>query len=43
MELMKAGLLPHPDAMTANGKSMGENCRAPKTSITRRDPHRDAR
>ena len=25
-ELMKAGLLPHPDAMTVNGKSMGENC-----------------
>src|SRR5690606_28693302 len=27
MELMKAGLLPHPDAITANGRSMGENCR----------------
>jgi dihydroxy-acid dehydratase len=27
-ELMKAGLLPHPDAMTANGRSMGENCAA---------------
>ncbi|AZO04962.1 MULTISPECIES: IlvD/Edd family dehydratase [unclassified Mesorhizobium] len=26
-ELMKAGLLPHPDAITANGKSMGDNCR----------------
>ncbi|WP_425419812.1 IlvD/Edd family dehydratase [Oricola indica] len=26
MELMKEGLLPHPDAITANGKSMGENC-----------------
>ncbi|MGN6144340.1 MAG: IlvD/Edd family dehydratase [Mesorhizobium sp.] len=25
-ELMKAGLLPHPDAVTVNGKSMGENC-----------------
>ncbi|CAI2936300.1 IlvD/Edd family dehydratase [Aminobacter sp. P9b] len=25
-ELMKAGLLPHPDAVTANGKTMGENC-----------------
>ncbi len=25
-ELMKAGLLPHPDALTANGKTMGENC-----------------
>ena len=27
-ELMKAGLLPHPDAVTVNGKSMGENCAA---------------
>ncbi|MDX8528793.1 IlvD/Edd family dehydratase [Mesorhizobium sp. MSK_1335] len=26
-ELMKGGLLPHPDAITANGKSMGDNCR----------------
>lgn len=26
-ELMKAGLLPHPAAMTANGRSIGENCR----------------
>jgi dihydroxy-acid dehydratase len=26
MELMKAGLLPHPSQITANGKSMGENC-----------------
>jgi len=26
MELMKEGLLPHPNAITANGKSMGENC-----------------
>jgi dihydroxy-acid dehydratase len=25
-ELMKAKLLPHPDAITANGKSIGENC-----------------
>jgi len=25
-ELMKAGLLPHPGAITANGKSMGDNC-----------------
>lgn len=25
-ELMKAGLLPHPDALTANGRTMGENC-----------------
>ena len=27
MELLKAGLLPHPDALTVNGKSMAENCR----------------
>jgi dihydroxy-acid dehydratase len=26
-ELIEAGLLPHPSAVTANGKSMGENCR----------------
>ena len=26
MELMTAGLLPDPDAMTVNGKSMGDNC-----------------
>ncbi|CCV03380.1 Dihydroxy-acid dehydratase [Mesorhizobium metallidurans STM 2683] len=26
-ELMKAGLLPHPDAVTVNGKTMGDNCR----------------
>lgn len=26
MELMKANLLPHPSALTANGKSMGDNC-----------------
>ena len=26
-ELMKAGLLPYPEAMTVNGKSMGDNCR----------------
>ncbi|MDX8453156.1 IlvD/Edd family dehydratase [Mesorhizobium sp. VK9D] len=25
-ELMKGGLLPHPDAITANGKTMGDNC-----------------
>lgn len=25
-ELMKANLLPHPDAITANGQSMGANC-----------------
>ncbi len=27
-ELLKAGLLPHPDARTANGRSIGENCAA---------------
>ena len=27
-ELMKAGLLPHPDAKTANGRTIGENCAA---------------
>ncbi|SFN74616.1 dihydroxy-acid dehydratase [Mesorhizobium sp. NFR06] len=26
-ELMKGGLLPHPDAVTVNGRSMGDNCR----------------
>lgn len=26
MELMKGGLLPHPDALTVNGRTMGENC-----------------
>lgn len=26
-ELMKGGLLPHPEAITANGKTMGDNCR----------------
>src|SRR5690606_25683703 len=26
-ELMKAGLLPHPDALTVNGKPIGENCK----------------
>jgi dihydroxy-acid dehydratase len=25
-ELMKAGLLPHPDAITVNGKTIGDNC-----------------
>ncbi len=25
-ELLEAGLLPHPDAMTVNGKTIGENC-----------------
>ncbi len=26
MELMKGGLLPHPGALTVNGRTMGENC-----------------
>ena len=35
-ELMKAGLLPHPDALTVNGKSIGENCkRRSRTSTAR--------
>ncbi len=33
-ELMKAGLLPHKDAMTVNGKTMGANCRGKKTENT---------
>ncbi|WP_027052592.1 IlvD/Edd family dehydratase [Mesorhizobium erdmanii] len=27
-ELMKGGLLPHPDALTVNGKAIGDNCKA---------------
>ena len=27
-ELLKAGLLPHPDALTANGRTIGDNCSA---------------
>ncbi|MEP3786878.1 IlvD/Edd family dehydratase [Ascidiaceihabitans sp.] len=30
-ELIAANLLPHPDAITANGKTMGENCSATRT------------
>ncbi len=30
-ELLAAGLLPHPDAVTANGRSMGDNCAARRT------------
>ncbi|MGK9167290.1 dihydroxy-acid dehydratase family protein [Inquilinus limosus] len=26
-ELLKAGLLPHPEAMTVNGRTIGDNCR----------------
>ena len=34
MELMKGGLLPHPNALTVNGKSMGENC----SGVTNENP-----
>jgi dihydroxy-acid dehydratase len=30
-ELLEAGLLPHPGALTVNGKSMGENCRGKRS------------
>ncbi|KAI1182742.1 dihydroxy-acid dehydratase [Nemania serpens] len=30
-ELIEAGALPHPDALTANGRSIGENARGKKT------------
>ncbi|WP_299819628.1 IlvD/Edd family dehydratase [uncultured Roseibium sp.] len=32
-ELMRHGKLPHPDAVTANGKSMGENCQGITTDL----------
>jgi len=31
-ELLKAGLFPYPNAMTANGQTMGSNCEARKTT-----------
>ena len=31
-ELLQAGLLPHPDRLTANGRSIGENCRGSKVT-----------
>lgn len=31
-ELIEAGNLPHPSAITANGQSMGDNCKARKTT-----------
>ncbi|MCG6857594.1 MAG: dihydroxy-acid dehydratase family protein [Salaquimonas sp.] len=31
-ELLEAGLLPYPQAITANGKSMGDNCRGREVS-----------
>jgi xylonate dehydratase len=30
-ELLEAGLLPHPKALTVNGKSMGDNCRGKRS------------
>ncbi|QDY98989.1 dihydroxy-acid dehydratase family protein [Nitratireductor mangrovi] len=30
-QLLKAGVLPHPDAVTANGRSIGDNCRDVET------------
>jgi xylonate dehydratase len=44
-ELMRAGLLPNPDALTANGRSIGENCGAaaiadPKVIFKCSDPLR---
>lgn len=30
-ELMEAGLLPHPDVLTANGKTLGENCQSQRS------------
>ena len=32
---MAADLLPHPDAMTVNGKTMGENCGARRSEDTK--------
>ena len=39
-ELIKAGLIPHPDAPTVNGKSIGDNCRTAEKLRPRGDPHR---
>ncbi len=33
-ELLDKGLLPHPDALTANGKTIGENCAARRSENT---------
>ena len=30
-ELLEAGLLPHPEAVTVNGRSMGENCKGQRS------------
>ena len=32
-ELMRHDLIPHPEALTANGKSLGENCKEAKIAI----------
>lgn len=32
-ELMRHGKLPNPDAITANGKTLGENCKGTKTDL----------
>jgi dihydroxy-acid dehydratase len=34
-ELIAGGLLPHPDVMTANGKTMAENCAATRSEDTK--------
>ncbi|QJF49972.1 IlvD/Edd family dehydratase [Roseobacter ponti] len=34
-ELLSAGLLPHPEAVTANGRTMGENCTGRRSEDTR--------
>ncbi|WP_295311802.1 IlvD/Edd family dehydratase [Roseobacter sp.] len=34
-ELLSAGLLPHPDAVTANGRTMGENCGGRRSEDTK--------
>lgn len=31
-EMLAAGLVPHPDALTANGRSLGENCAARRSA-----------
>ena len=33
-ELLEAGLLPHPEALTANGQSMGDNCAGVRSENT---------
>ena len=34
-ELLKANMLPHPDALTVSGRSMGDNCRGDFTNDAR--------